>query len=88
MRGRRFHTPPQKTSLARHLTEPGCPAALSQCPDEEERLMATAPAVSGTYSAAVYPTAGASPPLTVSRFTAAQTPGNVAVCLTAAVLAP
>ena len=43
--------------------------------------MATAPAVSGTYSAAVYPTAGASPPLTVNRFTAAQTPGNVAVCL-------
>jgi hypothetical protein len=43
--------------------------------------MASAPAVSDTFSAAVYPTTGASPPLTVSRFTAAQTPGNVAVCL-------
>ena len=43
--------------------------------------MAIAPAVSGAFSAAVYPTAGASPPLTVSQFIAAQTPGNVAVCL-------
>jgi hypothetical protein len=43
--------------------------------------MVIAPAVSGIFSAAVYPTAWASPPLTVSRFMAAPTPGNVAVCL-------
>jgi hypothetical protein len=43
--------------------------------------MAIAPAVPGIYSAAVYPTAGASPPLTVSQFMTAPTPGNVAVCL-------
>ena len=43
--------------------------------------MAIVPTVSGAFSAAVYPTAGASPPLTVSQFIAAQTPGNVAVCL-------
>jgi hypothetical protein len=43
--------------------------------------MAITPAVSGTLSAAVYPTAGASPPLTVSQFVTAPTPGNVAVCL-------
>ena len=29
----------------------------------------------------MYPTTEASPPLTVSRFTGPQTPGNVAVCL-------
>jgi hypothetical protein len=44
-------------------------------------MMAIAPAVSGAFSAAVYPTTEASPPLTVSQFIAAQTPGNVAVCL-------
>jgi hypothetical protein len=43
--------------------------------------MAIAPAASGAFSAAVYPTAGVSPPLTVSQFIAAQSPGNVAVCL-------
>ena len=43
--------------------------------------MAITSAVSGTFSAPVYPTAEASPPLTVSQFMAAQTPGNVAVCL-------
>jgi hypothetical protein len=43
--------------------------------------MASAQAMSGTFLATVYPTTGASPPLTVSRFTSAQTPGNVAVCL-------
>src|SRR5262249_54014356 len=38
-------------------------------------------AVSGALSAAVYPTTGASAPLTVSQFMTAPTPGNVAVCL-------
>jgi hypothetical protein len=43
--------------------------------------MATVPTVSGSFAATVYPTSGTSPPLTVSQFIAAQTPGNVAVCL-------
>jgi hypothetical protein len=40
--------------------------------------MATTPAVSESFLAAVYPTVGASPPLMVSQFIAAQMPGNVA----------
>jgi hypothetical protein len=43
--------------------------------------MATTPAVSGSFLAAVYPTVGASPPLMVRQFIGARTQGNVAVCL-------
>ena len=41
----------------------------------------TAPAVSGSFFANVYPAVGTPQPLTVSQFIASPKPGNVAVCL-------
>ena len=45
----------------------------------KKRMMATAPASSGSLSAAVYHARGPVEPLTVSAFIAEQMPGNVAI---------